>query len=418
LAPFAAAFLGACASFNPLASDSTSEPAGATTEPAKSAGAGSHAAASVSPPPAAPTSATADEPVSHPQPKFVGLYGELDGMEAAHGLNAAGAAAIDGSTNFAQVTAVTEGACADPDIDRSGRWLVFSSTMHRPTSDLYLKSIAGKTVTQLTSDPADDAMPCFSPDGQRLAFTSNRGGNWDIYVMGVDGGQPTQLTTGPEHEMHPTWSPDGTLLAYCKLGSQSGRWEIWVADAANPGVRHFLDYGLFPQWCPDPARSKLLFQKARQRGSRYHGIWTIDYVAGEAMHPTEIVSAANAATINPTWSPDGSMIAFVAVVEPDSGSAAAPQQADVWIVNIDGSGRTNLTNGRFANFQPAWATDGRVYFVSNRSSVDNIWAVTTERAVAAARGSANAAAFASGHEIEPAHVAGASTEASDPSAHH
>jgi Tol biopolymer transport system component len=146
-------------------------------------------------------------------------------------------------------------------------------------------------------------------------------------------------------------------------------------------VRHFLDYGVFPSWNPEVAKNKILFQRARQRGSRDYSIWTVDYVNNEATSPTEIVSAANAALINPTWSPDGSRIAFVTVAEPSDHAGDKPTQSDLWVVNIDGSGRTSLTNGQFTNFQPVWATTGTVYFVSNRSGIDNIWAVSTSRAI-------------------------------------
>jgi len=73
----------------------------------------------------------------------------------------------------------------------------------------------------------------------------------------------------------------------------------------------------------------------------------------------------------------------VTVVEPEenAGEDESIGQSDIWIVNLDGSGRTNLTNGRYANYQPVWSGDGRVYFVSNRTGVDNIWSVTTSRAM-------------------------------------
>jgi TolB protein len=308
---------------------------------------------------------------------LVGLYGELQSERPDSGER------YDGSSNVAQITFATEGACSDPDVDHEGERMVFASTQHSTTSDIYMKSTRGRTLTQLTTDPADDIMPAFHPAGHRIAFASNRAGNWDIYVMSTNGGQPMKLTDERDHELHPSWSPDGRRLVYCKLGSQSGRWEMWVVDTENPGVRRFLDYGLFPQWCPDIARSKILFQRARQRGSRYFSVWTIDYVNGDAVHPTEIVSAGNAAVINPGWSADGSRIVFVTVVEPEeSPDDEYPlEQADIWIVNLDGSGRTNLTNGRYANYQPVWSGDGRVYFVSNRTGVDNVWAVTTTRAM-------------------------------------
>jgi TolB protein len=319
------------------------------------------------------TAASTTKPMSG----LVGLYGELqDQWTMSSGR-------YDGSSNISQITFATEGACSDPDVDASGERMVFASTQHSTTSDIYVKSTRGRTLTQLTTDPADDIMPVFGPLGDRIAFASNRSGNWDIYVMSTDGGQPMKLTDERDHELHPSWSPDGRRLIYCKLGSKSGRWEMWGVDTANPGVRRFLDYGLFPQWCPDVARSKILFQRSRQRGSRYFGIWTIDYINDDAVHPTEIVSAGNAAVINPGWSADGSRIVFVTVVEPEenAGEEESIGQSDIWIVNLDGSGRTNLTNGRHANYQPVWSGDGRIYFVSNRTGVDNIWSVTTARAM-------------------------------------
>ncbi|MHC4217047.1 MAG: TolB family protein [Planctomycetota bacterium] len=323
-----------------------------------------------------------DEPTTQTRKSgsnLVGLYGELQSDWPTGGER------FDGSSNVAQITFATEGACSDPDVDRAGERMVFASTQHSTTSDVYLKSTQGRTLTQLTTDPADDIMPVFHPSGNRIAFASNRAGNWDIYVMSVDGGQPMKVTDERDPELHPSWSPDGRRLIYSKLGSKSGRWEMWVVDTKNPGVRRFLDYGLFPQWCPDVARSKILFQRARQRGSRFFSVWTIDFVNDDAVHPTEIVSAGNAAVINPAWSADGSRVVFVTVVEPedtsDDDDDEAVMQSDIWIVNLDGSGRTNLTNGRYANYQPVWSGDGRVFFVSNRTGTDNVWAVTTSRAM-------------------------------------
>ena len=281
----------------------------------------------------------------------------------------------DGADNLVRITNASEGAVFDPALNRAGDQLVFASTMHSETADLYRKSINGSTITKLTDDPAHDVMPAYSPEGRNIAFASDRAGDWNIYYMPAQGGRPIQLTSDRDHELHPTWAPDGRTVAYCKFNAQSARWEIWTVDIDNPGVRNFLVYGLFPEWNPDPARPKLLFQRARQRGSRYHSVWTVDVLGGEAKFETEIVSAANAATINPSWAPDGSRIVFVTVVDPEQDPGSRPSQSDVWVININGGNRMNLTTGEFSNFQPVWGRNGNVYFISNRSGVDNIWAV-------------------------------------------
>ena len=322
-----------------------------------------------------PAGAQTEAPAARSFTSLIGLYGELITESADAG------GQFDGGGNIAQVSFATEGACFDPDIDSTGTLLVFASTMHRETSDIYTKSTTGQTITQLTRDPADDIQPAFSPDGRNVAFASNRAGNWDLYVTSIDGGKTVKISSDTDHELHPSWSPDGRMLAFCKFGSQSQRWEIWVVDWQQPSTRQFLGYGLFPEWCPDIAKSKIVFQRARQRGSRFHTIWTMDYLDGEAMYPTEITSAANAAVINPSWSPSGDRIVFVTVLEPDAKPNTKPSQSDVWIVRLDGSERTNLTNGQFANFQPVWGTNGKVYFVSDRSGVDNLWSVSTGRAI-------------------------------------
>jgi TolB protein len=305
---------------------------------------------------------------------LIGLYGELASPIPSR------FSRDDGANNITQVTAVAEGACFQPSVSPDGTLLAFATTQHRRTADIFVRRLPGSTQTRITSDPADDMMPAFAPDGRRIAFASNRYGNWDIFVTTLDGGAPLAVTNDSDDELHPTWSPDGKMVAYCKLGAVSGRWEIWVVDLDRPSAPQFLEYGLFPDWNPDPGRNKIAFQRARERGSRMFSVWTIDYADGEALYPTEIVSAANAAVMHPAWSPDGSRIVFVTVIEPDTQPTGRPLESDLWVVDVDGTGRTGLTNGEALNLNPVWSRTGAIYFLSDRSGLDNIWAVETNRA--------------------------------------
>ena len=125
------------------------------------------------------------------------------------------------------------------------------------------------------------------------------------------------------------------------------------------------------------------FQRARERGTRWFSIWTIELVNGEGVRPTEIAASSNAAAISPSWNWDGTRLAFSTVIDPDSEQQVQPVQADIWLINADGSGRTNLTNSRFANIHPAWSKNGAIFFVSNRArnGIENIWAIRPDRAL-------------------------------------
>ncbi|TVQ32494.1 MAG: hypothetical protein EA376_05620 [Phycisphaeraceae bacterium] len=311
-------------------------------------------------------------------PSSISVYGDLGGSSESDSVR------YDGAENLMQITFSNEGADFDPDITKDGRFLVFSSTQHRPTSDIYIKRVGSRALTQLTSSPGNDVMPTFSPDGARVAFTSDRTGAWNIYVMNSNGGQAVQLTDDIAAEMHPSWSPDGSRLVYCRLGTTSNRWEVWVLDVANPAVKRFLGYGLFPKW--SPTGDRILFQRSRERGERLFSVWMMDYVNGEGINPTEIISSSVAAVVNPTWSPDGRRIAFATIPNPQHELGERPYSADLWIVNLDGSGRANLTGGRFVNLMPVWGADNRILFVSDRSGRDSVWSLAPEKAILAATG--------------------------------
>ncbi len=330
-------------------------------------------------PTAIPASFTAQPYGAHPTPESgaVGLL-FLDEPPALRG-----GSHVDVGENLTQATFAREGADFDPDVSSDGSLLVYASTQHRATADIYVKSVNGQAVTQLTNDPAQDVMPSISPDGQRVAFSSNRAGSWDVFVVGIGGGQPVQITSEPTHELHPSWSPDGRSLVFCRLNPRSRQWELWVVDAANPTAARFIGHGLMPEW--SPTGDVIAFQKPRERGERLYSIWTVDYFQGEARNPTEVASDPEVAYVSPTWSPDGTRLAFAAVVNPTGpivgGLGFKPASAQIWMVHADGSGRTPLTDGPFVAVIPRWSPDGRIYFVSNRGGSDNVWSLSPGHAI-------------------------------------
>jgi Tol biopolymer transport system component len=323
-------------------------------------------------------------PMTDPRIQNLTLYGRLPHRDNPNP-EAGKSSPMDSPDNIRRVTFASQGADFDPQMDPTGKYIVYASTQHRKNADIYVKTVNGTAITQLTSDPAQDMMPTFSPDGTKIAFCSDRAGNWDIYIMDLSGGQPVQITSDPADDFHPSFSPDGRRLVYCTFGNQSGQWELVVINLDNPGPKRFIGHGLFPCWSPKGDR--ILFQRARERGTRWFSLWTLDFVNGEGVRPTEILASSNAAAITPRWSPDGSHIVFCTVVDPDASLDKGPTQADIWVVAADGSGRTNLTKSPFVNLQPVWGKDGTIYFASNRGvgGVQNIWSIRPDRALQIAR---------------------------------
>lgn len=299
-----------------------------------------------------------------------------DGFEPA----AESAGYAGGEGNMARHTFSEIGRDFDPDISSDGESLIFASTRNARHPDIYIKAVDGQTLTLLAPDASDDVQPRFSPDGERVAFASNRAGNWDIWLVRRDGSVLSQLTRERADEVAPTWAPDGRQIAYSVWSPRASQWEIWVMDVEHPGVRRFITQGMFPAWSPDGKR--IAFQRARERGSRWFGIWTIDLDGDEARNPTEIAFNDAAACVAPRWSPDGRWLVYSAV----TGKRAVPifseesSQAELWAADAQSGVTMKLTSVSTPAFNPAWGSDGRVYFVCAPGGRENIWSVDSNLA--------------------------------------
>ncbi|MGE3165026.1 MAG: TolB family protein [Planctomycetota bacterium] len=261
-----------------------------------------------------------------------------------------------------------EGADFDVDVSPDGTRIVFSSTRFTTAPKVFSKDLRGGGVTQKTNGAASDIQPKFSPDGNKIAFASNRYGNYDILVVPASGGNGLmQLTNSPADEIHPTWSPEAKRIAYCML--EDDQWNIWIIDLDGQR-RTKLGPGMYPEWSPDGAL--LAFQRPSMRGRGWHGIWVVEVEGGS---PREIATAEDRASIQPSWAPNSRRMVFATARSPEERPFDPPRADDLWIVDLEGGYRYQLTEHPSEDYAPNWGLDGRIYFTSLRGGTPGIWSV-------------------------------------------
>jgi hypothetical protein len=122
-----------------------------------------------------------------------------------------------------------------PEFNHGTTKIAYLSDQDGPDYDIWVMNSDGTRQIDLTKNKADEDPATWSPDGNWLAFASNRDGNWEIYRMHPDGTQVTRLTYSSGADFSPTWSPDNSQIAWVHSEPGSNTGAIWTmsADGAN-----------------------------------------------------------------------------------------------------------------------------------------------------------------------------------------
>lgn len=196
----------------------------------------------------------------------------------------------------------------------SGAFVAFSAD-YRGTNSIWISSLDGLVLRQLTTGDDSDVDPAWSPDGKQIAYTARANGNFDIWLIPAAGSTaPIQLTSKALNNKQPAWSPDGTKIAF--ISDRSGTNDVWIMNADGSNAKRLTT------------------------------------LAGQENHPS--------------FSPAGDEIVF---------SETTGSLANLMVVKIDGTGLRTITPLVANDWNPNWSSFG-IVFSSNRSNAHwKIWTV-------------------------------------------
>jgi eukaryotic-like serine/threonine-protein kinase len=217
--------------------------------------------------------------------------------------------------------------------------------------------------SRLTFARGVESQPGLSPDGNSLVYVSSAGGTQnDIFLQRVGGENAINLTPdSKEDDWSPAYSPDGQWIAFRSEREGKG---IFVMGATGESVRRVADFGFNPAWSPDGKELVVASEgltNPTNRVSRSQ-LWRIDVMTGEKKR-----IAMKEDAVQPSWAPHGRRIAFWGLPE-------GTGKRVLYTVSAAGGEASALNDDTFFNWNPVWSPDGRyLYFSSDRSGSMNLW---------------------------------------------
>lgn len=223
-------------------------------------------------------------------------------------------------------------------------------------SEIFIMNNDGTSIVRLTYNETLDKDPCWSPDGQWIAFVNSDGiQRYEIWAIRADGTGLRQVTTPPDgsSDHTPAWSPDGKTILFRRYNS-SYSFNIHKIDAESTGVGvKLIEDADFPCWSPDGS----MIAYVNMTDNR---IWVADSSTG-----TPLFRVTSSESSHPCWSPDGMRIVY----------EKGDEVSEIWVIDIDGNNDQQVTNPprEVGDENPNWSPDGKKIMFDRKS--DSLWLV-------------------------------------------
>jgi len=221
---------------------------------------------------------------------------------------------------------------------------------------------------QLTNQVGTEYFPSLSPDGKDIVYAAEENDSFDIFLLRIGSKKPRNLTAESKgNDTMPAFSPNGETIAFRSEREPKG---IYTMDVSGENLRKVADFGFHPSWSPD-GKAIVVSTFGRDqptiRANANEGLFTIDVQTGAKLQ----ILAAEATF--PSWSPNNKRIAYWFY----TGSFS---RRDIATVPVDG-GEPVVIAHDFAtsNWNPVWSPDGKyLYFVSSRGGNMNFWRIAID----------------------------------------
>jgi Tol biopolymer transport system component len=242
----------------------------------------------------------------------------------------------------------------DPGEDFNGVWspdgrrVAFFSTRDNPLGDIYTMNADGTGIARLTNSAGSSRQPSWSKDGKQIVFTSTRAAanpavynanDYEIYVMNADGTGIKRITNNTFTDWSPVWSPDGKQIAFASNRDNYFGSDVFTMSVDGSLVTRLTNsqpsvHAGGPAW--DPHGHAIVFSKE-------DGIYTVDPAT---FTQTRLTTAGSWTDSNPSYSSDGSKIAFVTTRDGNF---------EICTMNADGGQPVRLTSNGFVDFDVRWS---------------------------------------------------------------
>lgn len=314
-------------------------------------------------------------------------------------------------------TRLTDNSATDygPSWSPDGSQITFYSNRDG-NEEIYILDVNNPTnQTRLTDNPAIDSSPKWSPDGSKIVFHSNRFG-WEIFVMDINNPtNQTRLTDNLYDDEWASWSPDGSKITF--VSTRGGNREIYVMDSDGQNQIRLTDDPANSASCPSWSTNAFITltspngSESWEASTTQNITWTstgvtdvkLEYSTNNGTGWTEIATDINASIGSYEWTIPIRPSVNCSVKVSDVSNASINDTSDtnftitestgntilfssdrdgynnIYVMNIDGTTVTKLTNTVFNDYQASFSSSGsKIVFSSNRDGIAQIWIMNSD----------------------------------------